>query len=520
VQQRFRVSTKGKGLIQTGDHVMLALSGGAASGALLTCAADLLTTNTFRLQRGKVAYQLIIVHVDISGVAGGTAAVAAGARQQQLVQDAAAAVGLQSHLVVLKLQDLFAEQHDLQQLFKQQLGHQPVAPDTSAAMRAEAAEPEQQQQTVAAVGLGQAVSSTPAPGTSGEVAAGCPQTSSVCELHVSSSSCSSTQASSNELHLQRLLELLAAVDDSTGREDLVVHLTEALLLRAAAAAGCSRLLLGDCASRLAVRVIADAAKGRGFSLPADIQLLDARLLPEKGSGPPCVVRPLREVTFKELVQVCQHRGIAWSDHSAAGPKQQQQQQPAAPAAAGTGGQRGRGGSGPAAGGSVNALAEKFVDEMQQGLPASIYTIIKTASHLRPFGFNDVMAVPEAADFLVPPNVRQQQRLEQQQRQQGADGSSCGAHSQLCSICRAPLPGGDVADSSIDEAASVARLTLAGLTGQHSKNVCYSCNRQILYKVRAPGLNGVDGGVDLNAKMQRLKQLLPAGMLLCDDDAGT
>ena len=73
--------------------------------------------------------------------------------------------------------------------------------------------------------------------------------------------------------------LLQAVPDPTGREDLVRHLRTRLLLQAAQAAGCNKLLLGDTGTRVATQVIAAAAKGRGYALPADIQWVDARWVP-------------------------------------------------------------------------------------------------------------------------------------------------------------------------------------------------------------------------------------------------
>lgn len=67
-----------------------------------------------------------------------------------------------------------------------------------------------------------------------------------------------------------------AVSDSTGRQDLVKALREAVLLSAAGRNGVTKLARGDSASRLAARAIAMSAKGEGFSLPASMHYLDAR----------------------------------------------------------------------------------------------------------------------------------------------------------------------------------------------------------------------------------------------------
>ncbi len=81
---------------------------------------------------------------------------------------------------------------------------------------------------------------------------------------------------SSEQQPQRLQSLLGAVRDRTGRSDLARHLRTHLLLLCAAALGCSRVARGDCATTLATHIVAAASKGCGYSLPGDVQLLDAR----------------------------------------------------------------------------------------------------------------------------------------------------------------------------------------------------------------------------------------------------
>lgn len=66
------------------------------------------------------------------------------------------------------------------------------------------------------------------------------------------------------------------MEDVTGREDLIESLRNAVLLKTAARMGYNKIARGDCATRVAVRTIASAAKGAGFALPATIQHYDAR----------------------------------------------------------------------------------------------------------------------------------------------------------------------------------------------------------------------------------------------------
>ena len=67
-----------------------------------------------------------------------------------------------------------------------------------------------------------------------------------------------------------------AVEDATGREDLIEALRNALLVQTAARLGYNRVARGDNATRIAARVIAMSSKGAGFALPSCIQYYDAR----------------------------------------------------------------------------------------------------------------------------------------------------------------------------------------------------------------------------------------------------
>ena len=67
-----------------------------------------------------------------------------------------------------------------------------------------------------------------------------------------------------------------AVEDATGREDLIEALRNALLVHTAARLGYNKVARGDNATRIAARVIAMSSKGAGFALPSCIQYFDAR----------------------------------------------------------------------------------------------------------------------------------------------------------------------------------------------------------------------------------------------------
>ena len=101
---------------------------------------------------------------------------------------------------------------------------------------------------------------------------------------------------------RRLRALLDSLEgDDTAREDLEEILRTRLLLEVGRALGANRLALGHCASALAVRAFCDVAKARGYSLPAGIQYWDDR---HAGKGLPATILPLRDCTAKEAALFC------------------------------------------------------------------------------------------------------------------------------------------------------------------------------------------------------------------------
>ena len=99
--------------------------------------------------------------------------------------------------------------------------------------------------------------------------------------------------------LRALLDSLGG--DDTAREDLEEILRTRLLLEVGRVLGANRLALGHCASALAVRAFCDVAKARGYSLPAGIQYWDDR---HAGQGLPATILPLRDCTSKEAALFC------------------------------------------------------------------------------------------------------------------------------------------------------------------------------------------------------------------------
>eukprot|EP00798_Chlamydomonas_sp_ICE-L_P030351 gene30351-35356_t len=239
-------------------------------------------------------------------------------------------------------------------------------------------------------------------------------------------------------HLQALLR---GTEDMTGREDLVEYLRNELILRTASTldhsaecgivpskAGSRTLVMrGDNASSLAIKIIADVSKGRGFSLPGDVQLVDARY----GHEMPILVSPAREVTAKELACLARFRGITPASPLPVFPEKSRH--------------------------SINQLAEGFVCGLQENVPSVTHTILKTAFNLQPFPWNDV-------DI-----ARKREPLD------AYDPSSSPAFdsAKLCGVCKAPLSGRDTSCVQLGPKAGAD----AGATPTAS--FCWSCRGQIM-----------------------------------------
>lgn len=438
---KLRAATRASGLLPEGERIMVALSGGPSSMALLYALMQTQAPEANRHERGKFYFQLAAMHVDEARVRG----LAPHRAQQHLIQleEAVRGMGFSGTLLTPAL-------------------HQALQP----------------QQSADGSGGGGGSSNGGGCDNAGGAGAG------------------------DYAGCEHLAALLGSVADATGREDLAAALRQRLLLATAAAHGCSKLLTGDNATTLAVRVISDAAKGRGYSLPADIQIADARAAFAAAASAggatsggtagtttpqqcavPIVLHPLREVTSRELLVLCEERSIQAAEYPAA--------------ASGAGG--GAALIGAAGKGSINSLAANFVDAMQRSLPSSIYTVLRTASNLQPFDFNQHEAIVQHCS--TSDGGRSSARrggsgssgggAAQGQGQASSSQAAAGAAKptseplQLCAVCSAPVPPVDQLNWQQQQDGS------SSSRGADQPLACYSCRRQILCKLPA-GLDARQG----------------------------
>ncbi|KAG2424524.1 hypothetical protein HXX76_014405 [Chlamydomonas incerta] len=482
-------------LLLPGDNIAIALSGGSCSLTLLSQVLPMRKdASTPRKERGKIPFGLTVIHINDASAHGATAteaeahgrAVVATAQQCAAIAAALTAaengggVGSSStgatsasgiaispglDVWVVPLRDVFllgdtrALRREAVHSWRQQRQDKPAAAADEASM------PGGEERRDAGVGTGAA-------GTS--------------------------DGAEREARLQQLLQ---AVQDPTGREDLIQHLRRRLLAAAGAMAGATKLLCGDSATALAARVIADTAKGRGFALPSDIQLVDAR---GAGAGEPTFLYPMREVTVKEAVFVCRLRGLRPAELP--GPLLL-----ARLAAASSG----RHSHDPRR--SINNLASTFIDSLQANLPSTIFTVLRTSSALRPFSFNSPDAMPATCSAVTACGQPIDVKAPHWGSTDGgsvASGAGAAAGSRVgavacCLLCRAPLSARELraiaaaaASSSVAEgtkkagagSVEVAEVEAGAEADEDEDDAaapfCESCRGQILFR---PGHHEARGG---------------------------
>ncbi|XP_068665835.1 cytoplasmic tRNA 2-thiolation protein 2 isoform X2 [Aristolochia californica] len=225
----------------------------------------------------------------------------------------------------------------------------------------------------------------------------------------------------------QLNELLNTISDATGKEDFLQHLRMLSLQKIASDNGYSKVVLGSCASRIACHVISATVKGQGYSLPADVQYVDARWkIP--------VVLPLRDCLAQELSLLCQLdslKTLQLLDRPLSG---------------------------------INNLVSSFVSLLQEENPSRERTIVRTAEKLTPFSFNKI---PDTVNANINPSLRR--RL----KSQNLKSNESIAVDVFCAVCAGPL-------SALEMQTARGRLEISQMSRDLFGAICcQSCSFQIL-----------------------------------------
>ncbi|KAL3637235.1 hypothetical protein CASFOL_019534 [Castilleja foliolosa] len=226
----------------------------------------------------------------------------------------------------------------------------------------------------------------------------------------------------------RLSNLIAAVHDVTGKEDLIEHLRMLCLQKAAFDNGYTKIVLGTCTSQIACHVLEATVKGRGFSLAADIQYVDARWkIP--------VVLPLRDCLSEELNMICSLDSLKTVEAF----------------------DRPRSG--------INGLISSFVKLLKEENPSRESTIVRTAGKLTPFCFN---TTPEADD-----DQNGHLASKRRQKKYNLNPNVSLPQESFCLVCNSPLKESNISSFKGFENGETSADIYAA--------VCSSCRYQILPK---------------------------------------
>lgn len=111
------------------------------------------------------------------------------------------------------------------------------------------------------------------------------------------------QGCSSTIPVAKLKHCFNSLPSLTAKEDLLRSLRHQLFVRIALREGYPKVMVGDCASRISVRILSDISQGRGEALPFDTGFVDSR------HGNIIIVRPMREFVAKEILLYNFFQGI-------------------------------------------------------------------------------------------------------------------------------------------------------------------------------------------------------------------
>ncbi|KAL5205203.1 hypothetical protein ABZP36_033412 [Zizania latifolia] len=224
----------------------------------------------------------------------------------------------------------------------------------------------------------------------------------------------------------RLREVVGLIDDDTGKEDFLQCLRMLSLQKIALENGYTKIMLGACASAIACHVLSATVKGRGYSLPADVQYVDTRWeIP--------VVVPLRDCLAQGLSLLCELDSLKTQQHL----------------------------DRPSNG--INRLVASFIERLLEENPSREHTIVRTAQKLKPFSFNKFSA-DGYHDFL-PSRLRP--------KFQNVDNDESTFSEILCLICGSPFSESELRNMESTKHKAQKKTDL------YTAHCCQNCHFQIL-----------------------------------------
>jgi len=153
----------------------------------------------------------------------------------------------------------------------------------------------------------------------------------------------------DDLNKNKLKTLFESIESESSREDLKYHLRSVLLASVAKNTGLSTILLGCSATRLASNLISWTCKGRGFSLPEQLAILDKKFQSVT------FLKPMRDFVSKEIAIYNYFKRLEILDNPL--PTRLNWKN------------------------SIDRLSENFVENLQASFPHTTHTLLRSGNKL-------------------------------------------------------------------------------------------------------------------------------------------
>ncbi|KAJ8271319.1 hypothetical protein COCON_G00101780 [Conger conger] len=267
---KFRAMLGKNRVIFPGEKVLLAVSGGPASSAMLSQVQEGLSRDAPK----KLRFIPGILHIDEGGACGQS--LEERERSTAQLEAIFRATGYPFHTV------------PLEQVFEL----------PSSVLEAAASAPQRPDGSYKAA-VDQFLQSAKARGSSSPGEGGPDGDPAVREAQVRLSRLETRDAPNGPARLglgrsEDLGRLLSSVRTLTAKEDMLQTLRHHLMVHTARTHGYSKVMMGDSCSRLAVKLLSNIAQGRGATLATDTGFSDPRY------GDVVIIRPMRDYSSKEI----------------------------------------------------------------------------------------------------------------------------------------------------------------------------------------------------------------------------
>uniref|UniRef100_UPI00398E4008 cytoplasmic tRNA 2-thiolation protein 2 isoform X2 n=1 Tax=Pristiophorus japonicus TaxID=55135 RepID=UPI00398E4008 len=341
---KFRAMLGKTRLIFPGEQVLLALSGGPTSSAMLCQVQEGLCREAPK----KLRFSPGIVHIDEGAVCGRSLE----ERQATLSQLEAIflASGFPYHIVYLE------EVFNLPNSMLQSVSSNPASHGENYKEAVDGFLQKQRETLIHAEQRPTVVEQWNATHSEERVQTNLAQLS-ICDLFSkenSGSTVSGTSTSGNcpftMAQTEAIKELFSSIKTLTAKEELLQTLRHHLLLYTARINGYTKIMMGDSCTRLAVKLLTNISLGRGASLAIDTGFSDNRY------GDIMIVRPMREYSSKEIAFYNKLFDVPNIFTPALDTKASDKA-------------------------SIHRLTESFVNKLQTDFPSTVSTVYRTSEKL-------------------------------------------------------------------------------------------------------------------------------------------